>query len=178
MRGFTRIYTSVALVRFMAFHLFTPHTTTVNEMSSKQVFSEDAKEWSPLDMSLKYSVPSDVPMSSCTPESPTRDANQRMLPNSLQKAAMTAALTNSFGLPTNVPQLYDNINQHARSLARKSLGLSMKRDWSRESLPLHQGSEEPMVELVDNYLWKKFHSFGTEMVITKSGRYFMLYCII
>lgn len=31
--------------------------------------------------------------------------------------------------------------------------------------------EEPCVELVESHLWRRFHSYGTEMVITKSGRY-------
>nr|VZI46848.1 unnamed protein product [Spirometra erinaceieuropaei] len=30
--------------------------------------------------------------------------------------------------------------------------------------------EEATAELVDNHLWKRFHAYGTEMVITKSGR--------
>ncbi|VDD83627.1 unnamed protein product [Mesocestoides corti] len=30
--------------------------------------------------------------------------------------------------------------------------------------------EDPVVELVDSYLWRSFHAYETEMVITKSGR--------
>lgn len=32
------------------------------------------------------------------------------------------------------------------------------------------GDSRPKVDLVDKYLWDKFHAHGTEMVITKSGR--------
>lgn len=30
--------------------------------------------------------------------------------------------------------------------------------------------ENPVVELIDRHLWRSFHAYETEMVITKSGR--------
>ncbi|VUZ55879.1 unnamed protein product, partial [Hymenolepis diminuta] len=37
-----------------------------------------------------------------------------------------------------------------------------------QSSPL--GKEIPCVELIDRHLWRSFHAYETEMVITKSGR--------
>ncbi|CDS35769.1 t box transcription factor tbx2 [Echinococcus multilocularis] len=38
------------------------------------------------------------------------------------------------------------------------------------SYPLVSTKENPVVELVDRHLWRSFHAYETEMVITKSGR--------
>ena len=37
--------------------------------------------------------------------------------------------------------------------------------------PESEVQDDPKVELESMDLWEKFHGFGTEMVITKSGRY-------
>lgn len=33
------------------------------------------------------------------------------------------------------------------------------------------GNEDPRVDLQGSDLWKRFHEIGTEMIITKAGRY-------
>ena len=44
---------------------------------------------------------------------------------------------------------------------------------SPTSVPPHSAislRENPVVELIDRHLWRSFHAYETEMVITKSGR--------
>ena len=38
------------------------------------------------------------------------------------------------------------------------------------SVPSVSAKENPVVELIDRHLWRSFHAYETEMVITKSGR--------
>ena len=38
-----------------------------------------------------------------------------------------------------------------------------------------EGPDAPIVELENFQLWSDFHQFGTEMVITKTGRFVLIY---
>ncbi|KAM3176871.1 hypothetical protein ACTXT7_005640 [Hymenolepis weldensis] len=66
-------------------------------------------------------------------------------PDAISKTSMSAlGMTAGFPSPISAP-----MNQH-------------------QSSPL--GKEIPCVELIDRHLWRSFHAYETEMVITKSGR--------
>ena len=63
--------------------------------------------------------------------------------------------------------------------------LTRTSDYSMHSILGHNSStqqkednkskDDPSVELESRPLWEEFHNFGTEMVITKTGRFVLLY---
>ena len=43
---------------------------------------------------------------------------------------------------------------------------------------VRRGSEDPAVKLESSQLWEEFHHIGTEMVITKSGRWVVVVVMV
>lgn len=78
------------------------------------------------------------------------------------------------GLPASmVPKLHQNLSGRT-PLTAADIFLPQRlspRPLRTVEPPESEAADDPKVELESRDLWERFHNFGTEMVITKSGRW-------
>ena len=75
------------------------------------------------------------------------------------------------GVPASIlPKLQQTVARSPLTPADVLMSQHIPRPLRSLEPPESEVQDDPKVELESKELWEKFHSFGTEMVITKSGR--------
>ncbi len=86
-------------------------------------------------------------------------------------AAAHAAAAAGAGVPASIlPKLQQTVARSPLTPADVLMSQHIPRPLRSLEPPDSEVQDDPKVELESKELWEKFHSFGTEMVITKSGR--------